>query len=175
MPYPPAILAMAQNLAMVEGLNADPHENEYSMIWNSILIHHFPLHDNYGVAPQISKAVTSKDPVIYTVAKVWPGRKEHIVLVAGFKKASEETKMGKESLKRILREIIEHLFETTEATKIYGLGGIGLCWTVFRLEKASFRVHEPEILIPWKSNITSARAFNDLSEVVDEMHDMAGT
>jgi hypothetical protein len=170
MTYPKTILTMAQNLTAAAGIDPNIHENKYYMIWNAILNYHFPLDKDYGVAPQTSiTAAGTGTKTKYLVVKI-ARNEEHVVLVAEIKKPLEETEAGKENVMKELVEYIEKQFDETKFSSIYGLGGIGLSWTLFRMDKAGS--HEPQILIPWRSNVTSAWAFDSLKEVVSEIHKM---
>src|ERR1700678_1422742 len=151
MPYPKTILTMAQNLITSMGNNPNIHKNKFYMLWNVILNHHFPLDKDYGVAPQTSITGTGTK-LEYLVVKI-ACEEEHVVVVVELKKPSEETDAGKENVIKELVEYIEERFDETKFSSIYGLGGIGLSWMAFRMDKAGS--HQPQILVPWRSNVTS--------------------
>ena len=168
MPYPKPILTMAQNLIASMGNDPNIHENKFYMLWNAILYYHFPLDKDYGVAPQTSNTGTGTKPE-YLVVKI-AREEEHVVVVAEPKKPLEETEAGKEKVMKELVEYIEERFDETKFSSIYGIGGIGLSWTAFRMHRAGS--HQPQILVPWRSNITSSWAFDTLKAIASDIDKM---
>lgn len=168
MPYPKTILTMAQNLVASVGRDPNIHENKFYMLWNAILNFHFPLDKDYGVAPQTSITGTGTKPE-YLVVKI-ARNEEHVIVVAELKKPLEETEAGKEKVMEELVEYIEERFDETKFSSIYGLGGIGLSWTAFRMDRTGS--HLPHILVPWRSNVTSSWAFDTLTAIVSDIHEM---
>ena len=138
------------------------------MLWNAILCYHFPLDKDYGVAPQTSITITDTKPE-YLVVK-FIRKEEHVVVVAGLKKPLEDTEAGKETVMAELVEYIEEQLDETKFSSIYGLGGIGLTWTAFRMDRAGS--HQPQILVPWQSDVTSSWAFDTLKDIVSDIHKM---
>ena len=159
---------MAQNFIASVGNDPNTSHNKFHMLWNAILYYHFPLEKDYGVAPQTSIAGTSTKPE-YLVVKI-AREEEHVVVVAEIKKPLEETEAGKEKMMTELVEYIEERFDETKFSSIYGLGGIGLSWTAFRVDRAGS--HQPLVLVPWRSNVTSAWAFDALKAIVSDIHKM---
>ena len=143
---------MAQNLIASKANDPNIHENKFYMLWNAILYYHFSLDKDYGVAPQTSITGTStkSDCLVVKIAR----EEEHVVVVVKLKKPLEETEAGKEKVTTELVKYIEERFDETEFSSIYGLGSIGLSWTVFRMDRAGS--HQPQILVPWRSNVTSS-------------------
>jgi len=150
------------------GNDPNIHEDKFCMLWNAILYYHFPLDKDNGVAPQTSITSTGMKPE-YLVIKI-AREEEHVVVVAQLKKPSEETEAGKEKVMKELVEYIEEWFDETKFSSIYGIGGIGLSWTAFRMDRAGS--HQPQILVPWRSNITSFWAFNTLKVIVSDIDKM---
>jgi hypothetical protein len=159
---------MAQNLITAMGNDPSIHENKFYMLWNAILNYHFPLDKDYGVAPQTSITGTGTKPE-YLVVKI-AREEEHVVVVVELKKPLEETEAGKEKVMKELVEYIEERFDETKFSSIYGVGGIGLSWTAFRMDRAGS--HQPQILVPWRSNITSSWAFDTFKTIVSDIDKM---
>ena len=166
MPYPKTILTMAQNLITSVGNDPNIHVNKFYMLWNAILYYHFPLDKDYGVAPQTSITGTKQEYLVVKIAR----EEEHVVVIAELKKPLEETEAGKEKVMTELVECIEERFDETKFSSIYGLGGIGLSWTAFRMDGMGSR--QPQILVPWRSNVTSSWAFDTLKAIVSDIHKM---
>ena len=98
---------------------------------------------------------------------------ESIVLVVELKKPSEDTDVGRENVRRELVEYIEERFEETEFTTIYGIAGIGLSWSAFKMSVNGSS--EPELVFGWTSNVTSAASFNRMGELALMIDQMTGT
>jgi len=105
----------------------------------------------------------------YLVVKI-AREEEHVVVVVELKKPLEETEAGKEKVMKGLVEYIEERFDETKFSSIYGIGGIGLSWTAFRMDRVGS--HQPQILVPWRSNITSSWAFDTLKVIVSDIDEM---
>ena len=105
----------------------------------------------------------------YLVVKI-AREEEHVVVVVELKKPLEETEAGKEKVMKELVEYIEERFDETKFSSIYGIGGIGLSWTAFRMDRVGS--HQPQILVPWRSNITSSWAFDTLKVIVSDIDEM---
>jgi hypothetical protein len=161
---------MAQNLISSVGNDPNIHENKFCMLWNAILYYHFPLDKDYGVAPQTSITGTGTKPE-YIVVKI-VREEEHAVVVVELKKPLAETEAGQERVMTELVEYIEERFNETKFSTIYGLGRIGLSWTAFRMDQAGSHDSEPQILVPWRSNVTSSWAFDTLQAIVSDIHKM---
>ena len=100
MPYPRAVLTMAQNLLTLTASNPDVHENKFYMLWNGILTHHFPIELDYGVSLQSSVTSTGSQPE-YFVVKV-AREVEDIVLVVELKRPAEDSERGRENIWSII-------------------------------------------------------------------------
>lgn len=168
MPYPRAILTMAQNLIAITGQNLDVHENKFYMLWNSILGFHFPLIFNYGVALHTSVTGTGTKLVIKVARE-----EESIVLVVGLKKPAEDTLAGREDLVEELAEDIQECFNETNFSTIYAIGGIGLSFVVYKMDVSG--PAEPQLVFDWSSNVTAAKSFDQMTQVAAAIDQMTGT
>lgn len=171
MPYPRTILTMAQNLITIAGENPDVHENKFYMLWNGILYHHFPLSLEYGVAPQTSITGTGTKPE-FLVVKV-AREEESIVLVVELKKPAEDTPAGRQKVVEELAEYIEERFDETEFSTIYAIGGIGLSFAVYKMNKPG--PPEPQLVFDWSSNVTAATSFDRMVQVATSIDEMTST
>jgi hypothetical protein len=168
MPYPRAIIMMAQNLLELTANNPDLHENKFYMLWNSILGHHFPIDMDYGIEPQTSITGTGSKPefLVVKIARL----RESVVLVVELKKPAEDTSGGRDKVKKELVEYIEERFDETDFPVIYAIAGIGLSWAAYKMEKTGS--HELKALTEWSSNVTSARDYTSLAGIASVVHEM---
>jgi len=169
MPYPQAIVTMAQNLLQEIADDPDIHENRFYMLWISILTFYFPIIFQYRVALQTFITGTGTKSGFLVVKIVQES--ESIVLVVGLKKPSEDMDTGRENIREELLDFIGEQCEETEFITTYAIGGIGLSWSVFKTSVTA----APEPVFDWMSNITAAKSFNRISELALMIDQMAGT
>jgi hypothetical protein len=168
MPYHSTILTMAANLLEEMGRNKNVHESRFHMLWNSILFQHFPLDKQYGIGPQTSMTGTGtkSEFIVVKIARA----QEHVVVVVELKKPAEETPAGKENVVKEIVDYIEERFDQTNFPSIYGIAGIGLSWTCFRMDRTGGS--DPHILVEWRSTVTTTADYDLLCQVVSEIHNM---
>jgi hypothetical protein len=177
MPYPRAIITMAQNLIAQAATNANIHENRFYMLWNSILNHHFPIDFEYGVAVQTSQTEpgTRKEFLVVKVAR----DVESVVLVVELTKPAEDTTVGRQNVKSELVDYIDDRFEfdETQFPTIYGICGIGLSWVIYKFSKNEATLHpsKRELVMDWTSNVTAAASYTSMQELAAQIDAMSGT
>jgi len=162
---------MAQNLLQVIAINPDIHENKFHMLWNGILNYHFPVTVQYGVAPQTSVTGLGSKPEFFVVKVA--REEESIVLVVELRKPAEDSDAGRTNVKQELTDYIEERFDETEFDTIYAIGGIGLSWSAYKMQKAGSP--ELECIYGWASNVTSATSFSRLANIARWIDEMTGT
>jgi len=154
MPYPRVVVTMAQNLLALTASNPDVHENKFYMLWNAILTHHFPIELDYGVSFVTS---TGSRPEYLVVIKVAHGV-EDIVLVVGLKRPAEDSEWGRVNVRKELVDYIERRFDETKIPTIYAIGGIGLSWVAYKMDRAC-----PLDPFVASSNVTSATSYDAIA------------
>lgn len=107
----------------------------------------------------------------YLIIKISHEEEQVVVVVAKLKKPLEETEAGKEKVMAELVEYIEEQFNETKFSSIYSLRGIGLSQTAFWVDRTGS--HQPHIIVPWWSNVTSSWVFNMLNAIVSDIHKMS--
>jgi hypothetical protein len=168
MVYPRAIVTMAQNLIREAASKPDIPESKFYMLWNAVLNHHFPIGLEYGVALQTS----TKGECTFLVVK-FARERESIVLVVLLKTPDEDTAVGRDSLKKDLAGYIDECFVDTDYETIYGIGGIGLSWSAYKMEDAT--APDLELLHDWTSNITAFLSYEWMHDIVALVERMKGT
>lgn len=166
MPYPRAIVRMAQNLLELTANDPDLHENKFYMLWNSILSHHFPIDMDYGITPQTSDTSSKPGFLVVKIARL----RESVVLVVELKKPEQDTSGGRDQVKKELVEYIEERFDETDFAVIYAIAGIGLSWAAYTMEKPGSQ--ELKAITEWSSNVTSAWDYTSLAEIASVIHEM---
>jgi len=102
MPYPQAIVTMAQNLLQEIADDPDIHENRFYTLWNSILTFYLPIIFQYGIQTCITGTGTKSEFLIVKIVR----ESESVVFVVGLKKPSEDTDTGRENIREELLDFI---------------------------------------------------------------------
>jgi hypothetical protein len=92
---------------------------------------------------------------------------ESIVLVVELKKPAEDTPAGRQKVVEELAEYIEERFDETEFSTIYAIGGIGLSFAVYKMNKPG--PPEPQLVFDWSGNVTAATSFDRMVQVATLM------
>jgi hypothetical protein len=100
--------------------------------------------------------------------------RKSIVLVVELKKPAEDTPAGREKVVKELAEYIEGRFDETKFPTIYAIGGIGLSFAVYKMDKAG--PPEPQLVFDWSSNVTeAATSFDIMTRVASMIDEMTST
>lgn len=173
MSYPRIINAMTQNLNGTSH-ETDVHKNRVYMLWNGILDYHFPLMDfEYGVALQKLSTGEGERPGSEFLVVKFIREVESVVLAIKLKEPSEDTGSGKDRAKRELAEYIKELFAETNFDTIYGICGIDLGWTAYKMNK--YGSGELETVFEWSSNIVSSLSHQRMVHLASLVDRMTGT
>ncbi|KAI6042906.1 hypothetical protein EDC04DRAFT_2655344, partial [Pisolithus marmoratus] len=170
MPYPQGGLIMAENLMNLIAQKPDLPKSKFYMFWNGILTFHFPLQLDYIVALRSSTTGSNSMPKFYTVVQ---GGEMNVVLVLGFKKPAEDTPVGKEEIVEELTSYIEECFNETKFSTIYAIGGIGLSFAAYKMEKSG--PPELQLIFDWSSNVVSDESYGKMVQLTSMVDEMTGT
>jgi len=139
-------------------------QDKLHALYNTILNKWFPSSKGYAIDRQALGGASK------------PGRKSFFVRHAGyhrdplliveFKRPAKWNDAGKQEVLEGLTESMQAQFEQTQYNTIYGLGGIGLHWTVYKMEKDGLPV--PTMVLDWHDDITSDVSY-DAFETVAEL------
>ncbi|KAI6042236.1 hypothetical protein EDC04DRAFT_2661638 [Pisolithus marmoratus] len=98
---------------------------------------------------------------------------EDIVVVVELKRPAENTPAGRRRVKEELAAYIEERFAATNFSTIYAIGGIGLSFVVYKMEKDG--PPEPELVFRWSPNVTTAASFRKMARLASMVDQMTGT
>lgn len=162
MPYNAAIKEEAD---YARGLG-EIDEDNFHATYNAVLHQWFSTSLGYLIDPT---EVDDDGIPEYVVVKHAPGKGN--VLIVELKRPSMFNAMGKHQVLDELRDYIEDSFDFTEYDAIYGLGGIGLGWTVCKMMKSG--LPEPTIVQNWAVNITSNRCYDLFGTIADSTYNIS--
>ena len=77
---------------------------------------------------------------------------------------------GKQEVLQNLTELIKGQFELTQYDTIYGLGAIGLCWMVCKMERTRSSSHMPTNVVDWHDNIGGNQSYDAFKTVAELVH-----
>ncbi|KAF8488216.1 hypothetical protein F5888DRAFT_1344121 [Russula emetica] len=150
----------------------DPYEDKFHATYNGILSHWFPTSKGYLIDHQVMEKNLKPEYVVVRRA----GGKRNPLLIVELKRPKKwdlPDEMGKKEINSDLTEYIEPRFKDTIYDTIYGLGGIGLRWVVYKKQKGK----ELEVVQDWNedhyndiTSNTSFAAFQTLADLVYKMH-----
>jgi hypothetical protein len=164
MPYDATIKTEAQ---YAESLGINATEDKFHATYNGILTHWFPTSHGYVIDHQVMGEGGKPEYLIVRHA----GGKRNPVLIVELKRPNKWTNAGKKEVQDDLKVYIEGRFDLTQYNTIYGVGGIGLHWSVYKMEKSGN--HELHVVQDWKDNIASDTSYTEFLHVADLVHKLA--
>ena len=113
-----------------------------------------------------SDTVQNLKPEYVVVKRV--GRNRNPLLIVELKRPSRWTTAGRRMVMRELLEYAESRFSLTQYGTIYLLGGIGLHWKVWKMEKTGS--DEPTVVVDWQENISSNQSYGIFQTIAGSMY-----
>ncbi|KAF8488217.1 cytochrome P450 [Russula emetica] len=156
MPYDQTIKLEAQ---YANSLGPTATEDKFHATYNGILTHWFPTSQGYLIDHLV---VEEGKPEFIIVRHA--GRKGNPLLVVELKRPNKWTTAGKGEVKADLTTYIGGL---TKSNTIYGVGGIGLHWAVYKAEKSGRR--DLDVVQDWKddSDIASDTSYTQFQTIAN--------
>jgi hypothetical protein len=154
--------------ALYTGTLEDPYEDKFHATYNGILTNWFPTSQGYLIDHQVSKGGLKPEYIVIRHA----GGKRNPLLIVELKRPNKWDKPGEPGKKEIIDDLtvyIEGRFKDTKYDTIYGLGGIGLRWIVYKKKKGQ----KLEVVQDWKEDITSDTSYAEFQTIADLVHNMA--
>jgi hypothetical protein len=146
-------------------LNADhAPEDQFHALYNAILNTWFSTSNGYLIDHQI--LYKNLKPEYVVVKRV--GRNRNPLLIVELKRPSRWTTAGRRMVMRELLEYAESRFSLTQYGTIYLLGGIGLHWKVWKMEKTGS--DEPTVVVDWQENISSNQSYGIFQTIAGSMY-----
>ena len=164
MPYDTVIKDEAKYMA---NLGPTVKEDRFYAIYNGILTTWFPSSKGYII--QVLRGAGKPDRG-YIIVR-FGGEYHNPLLVVGLKRPAKWNEAGKQGVLEVLTEYIKGQFDEMQYNTIYALGGIGLHWTVCKMEKDGLPV--PTTVLGWHNDISSDLsydAFKTVAELVYNIH-----
>jgi hypothetical protein len=93
--------------------------------------------------------------------------------VVELKRPAEDTEAGRENVKRELVNYVEERFDETKYSTIYAIGGIGLSWVAYKIDKSG--PPEPELVRAWSGNVISATSYDAIHNIAHSIDVMTDT
>lgn len=158
MPYNETIHTEAQ---YVHDLGLSAAKDKFHAIYCGILSYWFPASRGYIID---LKFLGDGENPNYIVVRTAGGYRNPLLIVE-LKPPSSWTAAGKNEVWEDLKTYIEGQFELTKYDTIYGVGGIGLHWTVYKMEKSE----GPKLVqvLDWQDNIASDVSYSKFQTIAD--------
>lgn len=156
MPYDQTIKHEAE---YAHSLGPDATEDKFHATYNGILTHWFPTARGYVIDHQIMGEGGKPEYIIIRHA----GRKRNPLLIVELKRPNKWTAAGKKEVQEDLTTYIEGRFDLTQYNTIYGVGGIGLHWAVYKMEKSGN--HKLSLVQDWKDDIASDTSYTEFEHI----------
>jgi hypothetical protein len=161
MPYDQTIKAEAQ---YANSLGPTATEDKFHATYNGILTHWFPTAQGYVIDHQVMGEGGKPEYLIVRHA----GGKRNPLLIVELKRPSKWTQAGKDEVHDDLTKYIKGRFDLTQYNTIYGVGGIGLHWAVYKMEKTGN--HQLQVVDDWKDNIASDPSYTEFQNIANLVH-----
>jgi len=166
MPYYEHFKAEAKYVAE---LGSAATEDELKGLYRWILCEWFPLSKGYIIDFQVLNGARKPGRKSFFVRRTGAYRGPH--LIVELKRSAKWNDAGKQEVLEGLTKSIQAQFEKTPYNTIYGLGSIGLHWTVCKMEKDGLPV--PTTVLDWHDDISSDLshdAFRAVADLVYNIH-----
>jgi len=163
MPYDATIKLEAAHAASL-GINAT--EDKFHATYNGILTHWFPTGQGYVIDHQVMGEGGKPEYIVVRHA----GAKRNPLLIVELKRPAKWTAAGKTEVHNELTNYIEGRFDLTQYNTIYGVGGIGLRWSVYKMEKAGS--HQLQVVHDWEDDIASDTSYTHFQTIANLVHNI---
>jgi len=161
MPYCEDIKAEAKDVAE---LGSAATVDELKALYLAILFEWFSLSKGYIIDYQVLNGARKPGRKSFFVRRTGAYRGPH--LIVELKRSAKWNDAGRKEVLEGLTKSIQTQFEKTPYNTIYGLGAIGLHWTVYKMEKDGLPVLTT--VMNWRDDISSDLS-HDCFEVVADL------
>jgi hypothetical protein len=150
-----------------DSLGPNATEDKFHATYNGILTHWFPSSQGYIIDHQVmGEGGGNSEYIVVRHA----GTNRNPLLIVELKRSSKWTAAGKNEIEEDLTFYMEGRFDITQYNTIYGLGGIGLHWAVYKMEKSGN--HQLRVVENWKADIASDTSYTKFQNIASLVYNI---